>query len=355
MRQQRMEAIFLVSPANIAYVCGFSAVPFERLIALVLPSDQAPRLIVPLLEVDAALEQTADLVELVPWRDEDGPAHAVSRALIGLKGAVGVEKSHLSISRGELVTDSCPTARLTDCDPLLSGLRATKDAKEIEFVRCAASIADSVMVALQDEVRSGRSEKELSEVCAALLREAGSGPRSLPPTVLTGKKSGLPHGRADGTRLQEGDLLIIDFGANVGGYWSDITRTCFVDVEPDSRQSELISVIDEARRAAIARAVPGALCAEVDEAARSVIESAGLGECFSHRTGHGLGLEIHEAPFFHATNRDPVRPGMVATIEPGVYIEGYGGVRIEDDILIGEVGPEVLTTSPVSSGSQTRS
>jgi Xaa-Pro aminopeptidase len=167
------------------------------------------------------------------------------------------------------------------------------------------------------------------------------------PAVLTGANSALPHGSSGGRELAPGDLLIVDIGAAVGGYHADITRTYVVAAEPDARQLELFEVVREAQRAGIAAARPGTPCREIDRAARSVIETAGFGAFFVHRTGHGLGLDVHEPPSLHAQNDEQLLEGAVITVEPGVYLPGYGGVRIEDDVVVTASGPEVLTRAPV--------
>jgi Xaa-Pro aminopeptidase len=167
------------------------------------------------------------------------------------------------------------------------------------------------------------------------------------PAVLSGENSALPHGSSGRRELAPGDLLIVDIGAAVGGYHADITRTYVVGAEPDARQRELFEVVREAQRAGIAAAMPDTPCREIDRAARSVIEAAGLGANFVHRTGHGLGLEVHEPPSLHARNDERLAEGAVITVEPGVYFPDYGGVRIEDDVVVTASGPEVLTRAPI--------
>jgi Xaa-Pro dipeptidase len=165
--------------------------------------------------------------------------------------------------------------------------------------------------------------------------------------VLAGAKSALPHGSPDGTRLAEGDLVIVDIGASYQGYCSDITRTFVAGGKPRDRHRIVFDVVREAQAAGVRAAVAGATGAEVDRAARSVIEAAGLGESFVHRTGHGLGLEVHEPPSLHAAAGEPLPAGAVATVEPGVYLPGFGGIRIEDDVVVRAGEPEVLTQAPI--------
>jgi Xaa-Pro aminopeptidase len=252
------------------------------------------------------------------------------------------------VSYFELATSCRPGASFADCGPLLSRLRAVKDEAELDLLRRAAGVVDTAVSRLAaEELRPGRTEAELAAAAAAFMREAGGEAPAFDPTVLTGANSALPHGVSDGTEVAEGDLVIVDIGASVGGYCADITRTFVAGAEPDSRQRELFEVVREAREAGVYAAAAGALCRDVDRSARAVIEAAGLGQYFVHRTGHGLGLEVHEPPYLTSTSQEPLEEGMVVTVEPGVYVEGYGGVRIEDDVVVRAGGPEILTRAPV--------
>ncbi len=349
-RQAMAEAgwagLVLVSPASLAHLCGFRPMPYERLVALVVRPHGPPRLVVPSLEEEAAAEQ-APQAELYPWRDEEGPQAALAAALHGLEGTVGIEKAHLTVAQHELLAAALTDASFADCGALLARLRAVKDEGELAALRRAAAVIDRVVERLAAEIRPGRSEAELAALAGLLIGQEGGDGSAFPPAVLAGARSALPHGSPGSSLLQEGDLVIVDVGAQVAGYCSDITRTFVCGREPDRRQRELLRVVRRAQKAGIAAAVAGNPAAAVDRAARQVIEAAGLGERFVHRTGHGLGLEVHEPPYLTATNPDPLLPGQVITIEPGVYLPGYGGVRVEDDVVVTAAGPELLTQAPV--------
>jgi Xaa-Pro dipeptidase len=340
------DALLLVAPPNLAYVSGFFANPHERLIALVVPREGAPRLVVPSLEEEAARGAVGDGAELHVWRDEEGPGGALQRALAGLGGKVGIEKRALTVAFLEEAQAAAPGTRFEGCDGVIAGLRAVKDEEELERHRRAAAVVDRVVGRLAEEAKPGRTEAELAAQCGLLLREHGGDGAGF-ALVLTGAKSALPHGSSDASPLREGDLLILDIGTSVEGYFADITRTFVVGREPQARQQELFDVVREAEAAGVRAATAGATGADVDRAARSVIEAAGLGEYFVHRTGHGLGLEVHEPPYLTATDDDPLEPGNVVTVEPGVYVPGYGGVRIEDDVVVREQEPEILTRAPI--------
>jgi Xaa-Pro dipeptidase len=344
--EEGLDCLLLTSPASIAYVSGFHAKPYERLIAAVVAADGPVRLLIPSLEEEAA-KAASDGVQLYVWRDEDGPATALAVALGGSGLRVGVEKGHLTVQHFELVS-TYPGIRLDGCDALIARLRMAKDADELELHRRAAAVVDRVLARLASEIRPGRTEADLAAALTQMLRAEGADDVSFAPAVLTGANSALPHGSPGRRELELGDLLIVDIGAAVGGYHADITRTYVVGAEPDARQRELFDLVHAAQRAGIAAARPGTPCREIDRAARAVIEAAGLGANFVHRTGHGLGLEVHEPPSLHAQNDEPLPEGAVITVEPGVYLSGYGGVRIEDDVATTASGPEVLTSAPVA-------
>jgi Xaa-Pro dipeptidase len=347
MEPAPLDALLVAAPPNVAYVCGFHANPHERLIALVVPREGALRLVCPSLEEEAARTAVGGAVELHVWRDEDGPADALARALADAGDRVGIEKQYLSVANAELAAAAAPAARFGGCDELLARLRAVKSDDEIGAIRKAAAIVDSVIERLGALAAPGMSEGELAAECAHRLRAEGGDSLAFEPLVLTGPRSALPHGHPGVTRLAEGDLLIVDIGVTVDGYAADITRTFAVGGEPDERQREVFELVHAAERAGIEAVRAGAPARAVDDAARSVIADAGYGPSFIHRTGHGLGLETHEPPYLTATNDEPLEPGMVLTVEPGIYLEGWGGVRIEDDMVVRENGPEVLTHAAI--------
>lgn len=347
VRDAGLAAAALVSPPSMAYVCGFRPNPHERLIALVVPATGPLRLVVPALEAEAAAAHVPAGTEVFAWRDEDGPADAAAHALAGIEGGLGIEKTVLTVAYHELLGRVAPTAGFVDCGPLVEGLRLRKDEAEVEAMRRAARIVDRVLERLVPELAPGRTEAELVARVAELCREEGADGLAFGPLVLAGPKSALPHGTPDGTPLAEGDLVIVDIGCTAGGYCSDITRTFVCGREPDALQREVYGVVQAAQMAAVATAVEGATPAAVDLAARSVIAAAGYGEAFVHRVGHGLGLEVHEPPSLHARNETPLPAGAAITVEPGIYLPGWGGVRIEDDVIVRPDVPDVLTRAPI--------
>jgi Xaa-Pro dipeptidase len=348
MEPAGLDALLVAAPPNLAYLCGFRAEPHERLIALVVPRAGDARLVCPSLEDEAARAAVDGRAELEIWRDDEGPAGALGRALAEAGPRIGIEKGYLTVAHAELAADAVPGASFAACDGLLTRLRVVKSEAEIESVRRAAGIVDRVVGLIAGAGAPGVTEADLAAECAHRLRGEGGESLAFEPLILGGPRSALPHGRPGPRPLSAGDLLIVDIGVAVDGYCADITRTFVVGAEPDTRQGEVFEVVRAAQRAGIEAARAGAPARAVDDAARAPIVEAGYGSSFIHRTGHGLGLEVHEPPYLTATNDEPLEPGMVVTVEPGIYLEGWGGVRIEDDVVIREGDPDVLTSAPIT-------
>jgi Xaa-Pro aminopeptidase len=225
--------------------------------------------------------------------------------------------------------------------------RVVKDAGELSLLREAARRLTSVAAAAFAAVRAGASERAVAAHIDAAIREAGYERNSFDTIVASGPNGALPHYRAGDRLLERGDLVVLDFGGVLDGYCSDLTRT--VAIAPPSAEARRVhQAVREAQQAAIDAVKPGVATTEVDRAARQVLESHGLGEAFGHGTGHGLGLDVHEDPRVTRPRADvapvPLEPGMVFTIEPGAYLPGWGGVRIEDDVLVTDDGCDVLTS-----------
>jgi Xaa-Pro aminopeptidase len=230
-----------------------------------------------------------------------------------------------------------------DAEPLLASLRIRKDSSEVACMRKAVELTEAALEAVLIVLHPGMSERAIAGLLISELRERGAEGLSFEPIVVSGPNSALPHGVPGERRLGEGDPLLFDFGAIAGGYASDITRTVFIG-KADDELKKVYEVVKRANQAGRAAARPGREIQEVDRAARRVIVEAGYGQYFTHRTGHGLGLEIHEPPYAREGDRTILEEGMTFTVEPGIYLPGKGGVRIEDDLLITPDGCESLTT-----------
>jgi Xaa-Pro dipeptidase len=266
----------------------------------------------------------------------------------GLAGdlRVGVEPRRLRVLELRLLEASAPQAQFVSAEESVARLRMHKDEAEISAMRRATAIAQQALQATLPLIQVGMTERQLAaELTLQLLRHGSNPEMPFSPIVAAGPNSANPHAVPGDRPLARGDLLVLDWGASVDGYLSDLTRT-FAVGEADPELARVAQTVLEANAAARALAAPEVLASEVDTAAREVIARAGYGEYFLHRTGHGLGLEGHEEPYIRADNPFPLAPGMTFTIEPGIYLPGRGGVRIEDDIVITPTGSESLSDLP---------
>ena len=266
---------------------------------------------------------------------------------------VGVEVDHLSLKRWTWLTDSLgEPVDLVATDGIVEEVRAVKDAGEIACLQTAGRLIARVVAPVLDLVCAGRTEREIAAGIARTLLSAGFEDRAFETIVASGPHSALPHARPDHRRLTRGDLVVLDFGGVYDGYCVDLTRTVCVG-ERSEDAHRLHAAVLAAQAAAMAAVRPGTLASDIDKAAREVLARYDLAAAFGHSTGHGLGIEVHEAPrIARARQADPAGPavplqeGMVFTVEPGVYVPGIGGVRIEDDVLVTRSGCEVLTEAP---------
>ncbi|TAN31473.1 aminopeptidase P family protein [bacterium] len=340
MAKHDLRAVYVTRPVSIAYLTGFLAEPHERLMALAVRPDGAT-LIVPAIEQEKA-ERHAEGAEVVSWRDGDDPYELVSGAL-GKSPRLGVEKEHLTLRAAEALRERSGAGELVDVAPVIRRLRLIKGPAEVDRLQRAAAITDRVTDEVFGGLRAGLSELEVALRLGAAIGAAG-GVLAFESIAASGPNSALPHAVASGRRLAAGDLVLLDFGAAFEGYHADTTRMGVVG-EPAERQRAMHQLVLDAHDAAIAAVRAGTTTGAVDAAARRVIEAAGFGDRFLHRIGHGLGLEIHEDPSLDPGSQTVLEPGMVFTVEPGVYFPGWGGIRIEDDVVVEEQGCRVLTTA----------
>jgi len=340
MADRDLEAVYVTRPVSIAYLTGFHAEPHERLMALAVRPDRST-LIVPALERERAATN-AEQATVLAWRDGEDPYSLVHEAL-GASDRIGVEKEHLTVQAAEALGATVGAHELVDVAPEIRRLRRTKSAPELEKLARACAITDSVVEEVMQELRPGQSEVAVAVSIGAAIG-ARNASLSFETSVQSGPNSAIPHHDPSGRKLDAGDLVLLDFGAAFEGYRADITRMAVVG-EPNTRQREIYAVVLQAHDAAIEAARPGVTTGQVDAAAREVIEAAGFGDRFFHRVGHGIGLEAHEDPSLDPGSSIVLEPGMVFTIEPGIYIPGWGGVRIEDDLVVEDGGCRVLTTA----------
>lgn len=328
--EQGADVAIVTKPASVAYLTGVFVNPHERLLALAVTADGAV-LVLPALDAARAEATVRPGIELRGYEDGRDPA-----ALLPLGRRPAVEKPHLTLALAERLD----ALDAVDLAPELRRLRMVKSPEEIAALDRAATITKRVIEAAFREARPGMSELELAGFVLLQIAEAGA-ELSFDPLIQSGPNSAYPHGRPSGRRLANGDLLLVDIGAAWEHYKGDLTRTRVLG-EAGERQRELIDLVQRAHDAALEAARPGVTGAAVDAAVRRVIEAAGEGGRFIHRTGHGLGLEDHEDPSFAPGDETVLEAGMVVTVEPGVYIPGWGGIRIEDDLVVEPAGARWL-------------
>lgn len=347
--QNGMAAGLITAPVSMKYLTGWSN-PSKRFSGLVVPASGEPVLIVPTLEMGEARHSA--ISTLRNWTDGENPFALLAQVLTdaGARGKfLALEKEALSLFLYErMATELGVSAgdllgQVGDLTPVVNGLRECKSEAEIALMQRAADMVNPALDAAMRAIKPGITEKQLAAILEEAMSQAGAQGIAFETHVLFGAKSALPHGSTGDQVLEAGQVVLMDFGAMYQGYRSDITRTVACGEWP-GEMAKVYEIVLAANEAAIAAVRPGVTLGEVDRAARRVIEDAGYGEYFIHRTGHGLGLEVHEEPYVVGGNAKLLKPGHVVTIEPGIYLPGVGGVRIEDDVVVTKTGCRVLTS-----------
>ena len=340
-----IDALVITPSPDYAYLLGYHAPALERLTCLLLPAAGKPTLVLPRLEEPLArhkLGAIADALEIRAWDETEDPFRLVRAGLKGTALRVGVQDQMWArfVLRLRAALDPI---ELVEAGPSLSAVRRIKSADEIDRLRAAAQAADRAMLAITAERLSGRTEADVSRHIAELLLAAGhqTAPFAI---VASGPNAASPHHDAGERVIGAGDAIVLDIGGNRDGYSSDTSRTAFVGSPPDEFAS-LYEVLREAQASACRAVRPGIPASAIDRAARSIIADAGYGELFIHRTGHGIGMETHEEPYIVDGNDEPLRPGHAFSVEPGIYVPGRWGARIEDIVVCTETSGERLNTT----------
>lgn len=341
------DALLVVHLPNIRYLTDFAGTSG----ALLLANDAATLCVDGRYATAASALSavTAGLVQIVVGdRGADDAAAGAIRASGVTR--VGIEAAHLSVSRFTRLTDAVPGCEVVATERVVEAVRIVKDTFEIDTLREAARRLSLVALGLRQLVAPGRTERDIAADLDSALRAAGFERPAFETIVASGPNSALPHARPTTRRLEDGEGVVLDFGGIYDGYCVDLTRTLHLGARPPAL-GRLFAAVAEAHAAAVAAARPGVAASAIDRAARDVLGRHGLADAFGHGTGHGLGLEIHEEPRLSkagtAHHDAIVEPGMVFTIEPGAYVPGVGGVRIEDDVLVVDGGSELLTHAPI--------
>ena len=349
LQQNGLAALALNPGPTLRYLTGLDFHLMERPVVAFFAPDVPPTLVLPELETGKLGGLSFELDAFPYGEDPDVWPSIFQKAIkqAGLDGEqIGVEPLRMRVRELRLLEEAASQARFVSGEGVVSALRSRKDAAEIGWMREATVVAENALQATLPQIREGITERELaSELVLQIFRAGGDGELPFLPIVCFGENTANPHAIPSDRALQMGDLVLIDWGASVRGYFSDLTRV-FAAGDVDEELRRIADVVEQANAAARDVAGPDVPATDVDRAARQTIEEAGYGEAFVHRTGHGLGLEAHEEPYIRDGNGQVLAEGMTFTIEPGIYLAGRGGVRIEDDMVVTASGAESLSTLP---------
>jgi Xaa-Pro aminopeptidase len=337
-----IDAFLVTSEKNMRYLAGFSTLAIERFAGIVIPVEVGvPIVIVPRLEETKA--KKFPLKEIMSYSDSESPALLLNKVVKELKlekATLGIEGT-LPFKFYQMLVATSSKIRTEDTSNLFSQLRCIKSERELGMIEKAAGIVAEGIEAGIEFTKPGVTELAISSQIERTIKESGG--ESVPfCLVLSGANSALPHGETSNRKVSEKDVVLMDVGAVYEGYYGDLTRTLFVG-EATKKEKEIYDVVAQAQETAIRCVRPGIKAEEVDAAARKVIENAGYGKYFTHRTGHGLGLEVHEEPYIVQGNKTMLKPGMAFTIEPGIYFFEKFGVRIEDNMAVSHTKGRMLS------------
>lgn len=344
MRDQDVDLLAVAPGPDMYFLLGFHPLPDERPCYLFLTADHEG-MVVP--ELNAAETAAHVDVPLSVYKDEEGPIQAMA----GEAGRMGFDRARrilvderMRASFALLLQEQIPGSRLATAAALIGATRMRKDAEEVAALRANAEMADRAMEAAFAALRPGIAEREVAGVVEAAFRGAGAERMGF-AIVGAGEHGALPH-HTSGTRaLRPGDAVVLDIGGAALGYNSDLTRVAFLGT-PTPEYLAVHAIVEAAVAAALDAARPGTPAQQVDSAARGVIARAGYGQYFTHRTGHGLGIDIHEPPYITAANTMPLEEGMCFSIEPGIYLPGRFGIRLEEIVIITPTGAQILSRLP---------
>ncbi len=337
-KMRSLDALLITRPENCTYLSGFEGDSAVLLIT---------RMYNFLITDFRYLEQAAAQAPLFQIMDQKGP---VEKCLAEVMQAaqirtVGFESDHLTCRQFGLIKNEAAAVEFHPAEGLAEDLRLVKDAEELILIRRAEQIGDEAFNEVLGFIRPGISERDVAVELAYQMQKRGASKLSFNTIVASGVRGSLPHGEATDKIIESGELVTMDFGCVFAGYCSDMTRTVAIG-KADDKQKEIYNIVLDAQLTGVAAVKSGAKASEVDKVARDVIAAAGYGEYFGHSLGHGVGLEVHELPNLSPKSTYTLEPDMTVTVEPGIYIPGWGGVRIEDLVMVGLDGCELLSRSP---------
>ena len=344
-RERGVDGVLITPGPDLRYAIGYDAIPLERLTCLVVRASEDCALVVPRLELLAAQASPAGQagIEILTWGEGDDP-YALVASLLPAMATVALD-NHMWAEKVLRLREAMPGATQTLAGPVISSLRMRKDESERAALLAAGAAIDSVHALVPQFLRAGRSERDVGADISDAILQAGHAVVDF-VIVASGPNSASPHHEVSDRIITEGDAVVVDIGGTMpSGYCSDSTRTYAIG-DPGTEFLAAYAVLQEAQAAAVRFARAGVSCEDIDAAARNVLVEAGLGDLFIHRTGHGIGLETHEDPYIVAGNDLVVESGMAFSIEPGFYLEGRFGARIEDIVIATDDGVLVANTRP---------
>jgi len=334
LKRFNAQALIVSNPSNIFYLSGFRG---DDSVLVVTPDENY---IITDFRFEQEAEKNSPGSEIITGQGNIYQKIAKLAKRLSIKH-IGFESAHIKVRQAEIL-GSLIAGKLIPVVGIIENLRIIKYPDEIAAIRTSACIAKKVLKRIIKEIKNGKTEKEIAAQIDFLLRKEGADKNSFDTIVASGENSSMPHARPQKRKIRTGDAVVLDFGATCDGYSSDLTRTFFVG-KISKHLSLLYNTVSIAQKKAISRVSPGVKISEIDKAARSYITEKGFGDYFGHATGHSIGIDVHELPGINSKNHATLKEGMVFTIEPGIYIPGFGGVRIEDMVLVNKKGCEVLT------------
>ena len=344
LKNEQTDYLVLAPSANMYYLTGLKTVADERFQAVVVGQEGLPLVVLPEMYKGIAAAKDGTGWELLTWSDETDPVELLLGKTSAEAAKVAVD-DRMWASHFLLAQKVFPGGEFFPASKLMQQVRVYKDEMELELLKRSGALIDRVMEAVTKEIKAGVTERELTAFVESQIKKEGGDSISFKPIIACGPNGAFPHHESGTRKLQTGGFVIVDIGAVLEGYCSDITRTfCLGQATPEMK--EVYRAVQAANEAGFQAAKHGVACAEVDRAARDVITEAGFGSFFIHRTGHGIGLDYHEEPYMVAGNDAPLETGMAFSVEPGIYLPGKFGVRIEDIVALTEAGPVRFNNFP---------
>jgi Xaa-Pro dipeptidase len=347
MKQNKLDTIALNPGPSLFYLTGLHFHLMERPVVLFIDSNTHPTIVLPELEI-LKVKQSSIPLEAITYGDDPSSWNsAFKKALEKIRPqlkVIGIEPTQFRFLEMDFIRKAAIGIEFISAASVLASMRVTKDATEIENIRKAVKIAEAALLATLPQIKIGKTEHEIaSELTLQLLKAGSDTIFPFQPIVSSGPNSANPHAVPTERKLAKGDMLVIDWGAAYQGYISDLTRT-FAIGEITPKFAKIAEIVRAANKAGCEAVSPGKPLGSVDYAARTVISNAGYGEYFTHRTGHGIGLEGHEEPYVFSANSTKMNSGICFTVEPGIYLPDEGGVRIEDNVVVTSSGHEILSS-----------